>query len=340
MTSLLPRASLLDLLSGSARLLGSRLDPDLPRGLLSPIEARVHMGIPYGDLLGEERERLRRGVSPSNLLAAAVGAALAPRGPAPRRPSIAGILVDNLSIPEAVDAIFAPAEHDGARVVHFVHPHAVNLAVTDEALRAALARADLTLPDGVGLRVAGLILGFSLRDNLNGTDLLPLLCARALRDGRPLALVGAAPGVAEDCARRLRSDFPGLSIPLIAHGFLDDAGFEAVRREVRALERPLVLVAMGSPLQEAWIWRYLADLPGVTALSVGGLFDFFSNRIPRAPWAWRELGLEWLFRLRCEPRRLARRYLVGNPAFLLRVARQRLLAAVPSLASSLLKQSS
>jgi N-acetylglucosaminyldiphosphoundecaprenol N-acetyl-beta-D-mannosaminyltransferase len=72
------------------------------------------------------------------------------------------------------------------------------------------------------------------------------------------------------------------------------------------------------------VWTYLRNIPQVTAVTVGGLFDFVSGRIPRAPVVWRELGLEWLYRLSHEPRRLGRRYLVGNPVFLARVARQRL----------------
>lgn len=323
MTHLLPRASVLDVLSGSAPLVGSRLDPARPRGLVSPIEARVHLGLAYGDLLQEEAERLETSPSALRALAsAALSSTLASRGPTPPRPLIVSARVDNLSIPEALDAIFAPA--DGrSRVVHFVHPHALNLASDDPHLRACLDSADLVLPDGVGLRLASLVLGVSLRDNLNGTDLLPLLCRRAAAEGRPLALVGAAPGVAGDCARRLQEDFPGLRIPILSDGFLSPEQSGQLASRIAALHRPLVLVAMGSPLQEAWIWRHLASLPGVTALSVGGLFDFFAGRVPRAPWLWRELGLEWLFRLRCEPRRLARRYLLGNPLFLLRALRQR-----------------
>jgi len=331
MTTLLPRAALLDVLAGDAPLVGSRLDPALPRGLVSPVEARVNLGLPYGDLLDEEASRLADRTAAASLRAlasAALTTALTAEGPAPRRPRIVSAAVDNLTVAEALDEIFAPPG-DRVRVIHFVHPHALNLAHEDPQLRAQLDRAELVLPDGVGLRIAGLILGISLRDNLNGTDLLPLLCRRAVAEGRPLALVGAAPGVAEACALRLQADFPGLSIPVVSHGFLDDEASARVAARIAALDRPLTLVAMGTPLQESWIWKNIAPLPGVTALSVGGLFDFFAGRVPRAPWLWRELGLEWLFRLRCEPRRLARRYLVGNPLFLLRALRQRAAPSAP-----------
>ncbi len=83
-------------------------------------------------------------------------------------------------------------------------------------------------------------------------------------------------------------------------------------------------VGMGSPRQEAWAEEHLSGVAGLTVLTVGGLFDFFSGRMPRAPLAVRELGLEWAYRLAQEPRRLASRYLVGNPLFVSRVVRQRL----------------
>lgn len=325
--ALLPRAPLRHVLTGRSPLVGSRLDPARPRGFASPIEARVALGLPYGDLADEEAARLDS-ATPSARLAALASALLASTlhsgREAPARPHIVAARVDNLRIDEALDALFAPPPTDRARVVHFVHPHALNLACVDEELRAHLARADLVLPDGVGLRLAALILGLGLRDNLNGTDLLPLICRRAAASGRPLVLIGAAPGVAHDAAERLRRDFPGLSIPLVAHGFLGPAEVEALTAQLDQLTDPLVLVAMGSPRQEAWIWRHLASRPRLTALSVGGLLDFVAGRVPRAPWLWRELGLEWLFRLRQEPARLARRYLVGNPLFVLRALRQRL----------------
>ena len=85
----------------------------------------------------------------------------------------------------------------------------------------------------------------------------------------------------------------------------------------------VVMVALGSPRQERFVLRYLAKLPNVVAITVGGLFDFASGAKPRAPLAVRELGMEWAWRLAHEPRRLGRRYLLGNPEFLARAAFQR-----------------
>jgi N-acetylglucosaminyldiphosphoundecaprenol N-acetyl-beta-D-mannosaminyltransferase len=322
-TTLLPRAALADVLLGRAPLVGSRVDPAAPRGFVSPVEARVHVGIPYGDLAREEARLLpeldllsRLGV----VARAAIASALAPAedAAAAPRPWILSALVHNITIEEALEEILARPEGGHATMVHFVHPHALNLAASDADLASCLARADLVLPDGVGLRVAAKLLGVALRHNVNGTDLLPMLCARAAAEGLPLALVGSAPGVAATCAERLQKAHAGLKLPIVSDGYLDEVASTALVSRIKGLGRCVVLVGMGTPLQERWAWR-LAEAKDATVVTVGGLFDFYSDRIPRAPIAVRELGLEWVFRLVQEPERLASRYVVGNPLFLARV---------------------
>jgi N-acetylglucosaminyldiphosphoundecaprenol N-acetyl-beta-D-mannosaminyltransferase len=212
-------------------------------------------------------------------------------------------------------------------MVHFVHAHALTVAGDDVELRRHYAAADWVLPDGVGLRIAAAMLGRRLRANVNGTDLFaPLLDALAPRRAR-LALIGGAPGVAGACADRIRARQPSLDVALVANGYLDAGAIEELRRRLRALAPCVVLVGMGTPIQEHWAWLHLADLAGLTVLTVGGLFDFHAGRVRRAPPAWREAGLEWLYRLGQEPRRLARRNLIGHPRFLARVAAQRVRAA-------------
>jgi len=326
---LAPRASLVDVALRRAPLVGARLAEEGARGFVSPVEARVHVGIAYGDLLAEELAYLASPrslgqdlkVAARGLLAAALGQGGGREEP---RPFVVSAHVDNVSLEEALAGILARPRDGRARLVHFVHPHALNTAFTDAALREQLARADLVLPDGIGLRLAAQVLGVSLRHNLNGTDLLPVLCARAAAEGIPLVLVGAAEGIAEACRERLLAATPGLRIPIAHHGYLDEAASRALAKRIGELGRVIVLVGMGTPLQERWAHTHLAALPECTALTVGGLFDFFSGRMPRAPLALRELGLEWAFRLAQEPRRLAKRYLLGNPVFLTLATLQRL----------------
>ncbi len=207
----------------------------------------------------------------------------------------------------------------------FCNPHLVNLAGGDAGLRRALARF-LVLPDGIGVDIGSrLLYGAPFPANLNGTDFMPaLLDAQAGPLG--VALLGGRPGVAERAAARLAADHPRHRFSVLGHGYFA-AGAEAeLLARLAAAPPDLVLVAFGNPLQERWIAEKLGPQHGTIAAGVGALFDFLAGEVARAPQSWRRLRLEWLYRLWLEPGRLWRRYVVGNPAFLLRMLRQRLRA--------------
>lgn len=326
---LLPRARLRDVLLGRAPLVGARVTDEGPRGWVSPVEARVYLGIPYGDMAQEEDRLLDNHSFGSKLavvLRSAVARLLAPSNGLRYipRPKIISAYVDNITIDDALAAMTERHNSERARIVYIVHPHALNLAAFNAEFAQQLTRGDLVLPDGIGIRIAASLLGIAMRHNLNGTDLLPLLCRAAAEKQLPLVLIGGRREVVEKCAENLRRDTPGLDIAFVHHGYVDDAASQDIAARVKGLGPCLVLVGMGSPLQENWAWQYLRDARGATVVTVGGLFDFFSGRIPRAPVAWREMGIEWLWRLRMEPRRLAKRYLIGNPLFILLTLWQRL----------------
>ena len=329
-TQLLPRARLVDVLLRRAPLVGSRCATRLPRGLISPVEARLRMGLDYGDLFEEEVSYLENASVRRNIrvvLHAALSALFSSRNggqAGPARPFIVSARVDNVTASEAIELILAPAR-DRARVVAFAHAHALNLAALDRRFAEELARADLVLPDGIGIRLAAHLLGTGLRSNVNGTDLIPLLSAAAAERKIPIVLIGGAEGVAQRAAAGLRACHPLLQIPLVSHGFLDADQATDLADRIRALGRCVVLIGMGSPIQEHWVRRYLADIPNITTVTVGGLFDFVSGAQRRAPVALREFGLEWAYRLSQEPRRLAVRYLLGNPLFLALTLSQRIL---------------
>jgi N-acetylglucosaminyldiphosphoundecaprenol N-acetyl-beta-D-mannosaminyltransferase len=310
-----------DVFTGRAQWVGARLDAGAVRGVVSPIEPRLHLGLVYEDLVDAEREALRgRSVKRDlGVLARTIAArALGGGGSAcpDARPHVVSARVDNVSVREALELILRPATSGRARFVAFAHPHALNLARFDADLRKHLAEADAVLPDGVGLRIASRILGTPIAANVNGTDLLPVLCREAAARGVKLAFVGAKPGVADRAAANLRRAHAGLDIAFVRDGYLDPTSTIATLETIRSLGRVVVLVGMGSPVQERWCRDARTHAPEATFVTVGGLFDFFSGDVPRAPVAVRELGLEWAFRMVQDPKRLAKRYLVGNPVFL------------------------
>jgi N-acetylglucosaminyldiphosphoundecaprenol N-acetyl-beta-D-mannosaminyltransferase len=243
--------------------------------------------------------------------------------PTPRI-SLLGIDVDNVTMDEAIRAILERLDPGGPYQVAFINADCVNIACRHAEYRRVLGRASLAFADGVGLKLAGLALGRPVRDNVNGTDMLPPLCEALAREGKSLYLLGAKPGVADDVRQWMHCRFPEIRVAGCRHGYFTPEEEAEVVRDVARSKADLLLVAFGAPRQELWIDRHLDELGVRVAIGVGGLFDFYSGRIPRAPLWIRRIGMEWLFRMGQEPGRLWRRYLLGNPLFLARVFAARL----------------
>src|SRR5439155_5019979 len=180
----------------------------------------------------------------------------------------------------------------------------------------------LAVPDGMPLLWLSRALGTPLPERITGTDLLLDCAALAAERGYRLFLLGAVPGVGDALAAKLVARHPALQIagtyaPPYYNG--EDSGEEARMVErVRAARPHLLFVALGTPKQERWIYKYLDVLGVPVCIGVGGVFNFITGRIPRAPHLMQRLGLEWLFRLALEPQRLWKRYLVDDTQALIR----------------------
>ncbi len=185
----------------------------------------------------------------------------------------------------------------------------VAIARKDAAFRETINQADLVVADSMGIIWASRILGRPFPERVAGADLVPLLAERCAARGYRLFLLGAAPGVADEAARVLQRRFPGLSIAGTYAGAPspDEAGL--ILELIRAARPDVLAVAYGAPRQDLWIRRYAKELgeAGVgVALGVGGTFDFLAGRVRRAPLWMQRAGLEWLFRLLVQPRRIWR----------------------------------
>lgn len=196
--------------------------------------------------------------------------------------------------------------------------HTLNLACAEPGMREALDSADLVLNDGVGMALCARLRGRPFRYDFNGTDLVPRLLSECSRRGLAprVFLFGARPGRAAAAGERLAAEYPPVQVVGACDGYPRDEG--EVVAAINAERPDLLLVGLGNPLQERWISRHAPELEVKVAMGVGALFDFLSGSVPRAPRALRALRLEWLFRLVLEPRRMFRRYVVGNPLFLWR----------------------
>ncbi|MBK8598558.1 MAG: WecB/TagA/CpsF family glycosyltransferase [Holophagales bacterium] len=299
---------------------------DVRPGLISPWGLRKKTGVAYGDETDVDAEFVWGETVKGDvgLLARAVpGFVLGGGGEgksAPPEFSIFGVRIVNTTMTEAVDWILARSREEEATPVAFVNPDCLNIAHGNAAYREALAAAARVLPDGIGIHLACRILETPLLANVNGTDLFPLLCEKAAAEGAPLFLLGARPGVAEAAARTMKERFPGLLVAGVRDGYFSAEEEGAVLDEINRSGARVLLVAMGAPRQEVWLHERRDRISVPVRMGVGGLFDFYSGRIRRAPQWMRDVGLEWVYRLMQEPGRMWRRYVVGNPLFLFRVA--------------------
>lgn len=203
--------------------------------------------------------------------------------------------------------------------------HAVCIAESHSEFRAAMLGSTLVFCDGKAVQWASSFLGHPLPERFSPPDWIDRLCDLATENSYRLFFLGGAEGIAGEAATRLQEAHPGLLIET-HHGYFNKQGPEtdAVIDRINEFHPELLLVGFGMPLQELWIAEHIDRLNINVALSVGALFDFVSGHTPRGPRWLTDHGFEWLTRLVREPRRLGRRYILGNPRFLWIVLRQKL----------------
>ena len=236
---------------------------------------------------------------------------------------VAGVRVDRVTQAQALDAIERiivqrrdGAEQQSCQQVVTVNPEFLMAAQRDRVFHSSINEAALVVADGMGIVWATRFLREPVPERITGTDLLPSLAQRCAEKGYRLYLLGAAPGVAELAAERLRTLAPGVQIVGTYAGSPAPAEEDEIIERVRAAQADVLCVAYGAPAQELWIYRNLARLPVAVALGVGGAYDFLSGRQRRAPRVMQRLGLEWLYRLYREPWRWRRMLALPQSALL------------------------
>jgi N-acetylglucosaminyldiphosphoundecaprenol N-acetyl-beta-D-mannosaminyltransferase len=177
------------------------------------------------------------------------------------------------------------------------NPELLVLASKSPKYKSVLNNAQLALPDGIGVILAGILLGKPLKQRITGVDLVENLCKEIAKKPAVVGFLGAKPGIAERTADCLLKKYPDLKVSFAQAEWSD---------KLKSKKIDILFVAFGSPKQELWIADNLKDLPVKVVVGVGGAFDFISGKIPRAPGLVRALGYEWLFRLIIQPWRIKR----------------------------------
>jgi N-acetylglucosaminyldiphosphoundecaprenol N-acetyl-beta-D-mannosaminyltransferase len=231
--------------------------------------------------------------------------------------------IDSVDFKQALDEIEALVRSRGGAMVFTPNVDHVVLAEKDARFRAAYQAVNLSLVDGTLLLWACRLLGFRVREKVSGSDLLQPLMQRAAQCGFRVYLLGGDPGVAEAARDRLQEQFPELRLVGCDASLVDvDALDEAIVERITRAAPDLVLVALGAPKQEVFIFEQRERLGSAVCIGVGASLDFVAGTRRRAPRWVSRIGLEWLYRLLQEPRRLARRYLLRDPLFAWILTRQ------------------
>jgi N-acetylglucosaminyldiphosphoundecaprenol N-acetyl-beta-D-mannosaminyltransferase len=235
---------------------------------------------------------------------------------------------DALRFADTVEHVLRAPVSERPLDVHFCASHAVVEALDDPLLAEAFANAALMCPDGMPIVWVGRRSG-RMVERVCGPDFMLALLDRSRELGRTHYLYGGADGVAERLADRMRERFPGLAfVGLETPPFrpLTVEEEDDLVRRINAANPDYVWCGLGTPKQYLWISRLRERIRAAALLAVGAAFDFHAGVHPRAPRAIQRAGLEWLFRLLSEPRRLGRRYTVSNARFIAMLAAQALAA--------------
>ena len=243
-----------------------------------------------------------------------------------KRVNVLGVGISVLNLPSALAEISAAVRERRKGYICVTGVHGVMEAQDDSAFKKILNGAFLCTPDGMPMVWAGKLDGHREMTRVYGPDLMLDVCAWSETSGCKHFFYGGADGVAELLARKLKAKFPELQVvgtytpPFRA---LNETEVKALQEQIRVVQPDMLWVGLSTPKQEKFMAEFLPQLDVTLMVGVGAAFDFHSGRISQAPRWMQRTGLEWFYRLCCEPRRLWKRYLRNNPLFVLNLFLQR-----------------
>jgi len=235
-----------------------------------------------------------------------------------KRPPVwlCGVRIDAALLTDVLRFVTERIHSRSQTTLLYVNVHCLNLARDDRRYRDILNRAQVVYCDGTGVRLAAWLTGQKLPERMTGADWIWDLASLCVAENYSLYFLGGEAGLADAAATALLRRYPRLRIAGCGTGYGLDP---AVTDRINAVRPDIVLVGLGSPTQEKWIAAHREQIDAPIVWAVGALFGFVSGRIPRGPQWMTEHGFEWLCPLAAEPRKLWRRYLIGNPQFFWRL---------------------
>jgi len=240
----------------------------------------------------------------------------------PEKVDIHGVMIDNVSMDEALEIVYGMLEGHSANKIYTPNAEIIMQANRDPELMNILNGAQLLVPDGAGVVLASRILKRRLKEKVSGIDLVKKILLDTEKRPVSFFILGGKPGVAEKAAVNILSEHPKAVIAGYRHGYFDESEIPEIIKEINDSRAEVLLVGLGAPKQEKWIHRHADMLNVRVIIGVGGAIDVFAGTAALAPEFMRKAGLEWLFRLVREPRRYKR--MMDLPRFMMLTFRKRL----------------
>lgn len=246
-----------------------------------------------------------------------------PARPAPRPQPLLGVRIDPLTLDETVQRCLSAIDSGEPVEIGVVNAAKLVNMRRDPELRAAVSGCDVIVADGQSVVWASKVLGAPLPERVAGIDLFQRLMVEAQRSGKSVYFLGARAEVLAEMIDRIRQQLPDLHIAGSHHGYFKDDEQPSIADAIKASGADMLFLGMTSPRKERFVATYGERTGAKVVHGVGGSFDVLAGLVKRAPRTWQRLGLEWLYRAKQEPRRLGKRYLTTNMAFVSMVVRER-----------------
>ncbi len=230
---------------------------------------------------------------------------------------VMGVPFDVIKMEEASDRIMKFFEDGGCHIICTPNPEIVMAAQEDQMLMNILKAADMVVPDGIGVVWASKFNKVKIEERVAGYDLCHSVFKKMAKEGKTVYFFGGAPGIAHKAAEKMMKQYSGLKVVGTRNGYFSANDEKEIIREIHKLSPDLLLVGIGSPKQEKWIYENLRFTGAKAAIGVGGSFDVMAGSVKRAPKIFQKLGLEWFYRLLCQPTRIGR--MMKLPKFAIKV---------------------
>ena len=236
--------------------------------------------------------------------------------------NILGVPINNVNLNEALGLVLLYLEHNEKKIIFTPNPEFIMNALNDKDFMEILNKSNLNIPDGIGVVIGAKMLGYNIRERVPGFDLIQGIFYKIKNTDKTVYFLGASEETIVAAKNMMEKKYKGLKIVGTHNGYFTEEEGNIIIDEINSLSPDLLLVGLGSPRQEKWIYGNKDKLNVKVMIGVGGSFDVMSGNVKRAPKIFIKLNLEWFYRLITQPTRFKR--MLKLPLFIIEVLKYKI----------------